>query len=266
MEYDLHLSERSDGLAAEFWGLMGGNTPESDLAFFEQAIRDGNGPALDLTCGSGKHLIPYLKAGLEVEGADSSQPLLDACERRAAAIGRKPRLHCQMMQALNLPRLYRTIFISVGSFMLLREHEDAMKTLRGCHRYLDSGGKIYISIFRPREADDLDFRTRKTMGPSTRPEDGATLTVECWSDQVDYPNQVITERRRYVVRYPDRSSRTSEAVLYLRWYGIDELKRMFQDAGFTDVFVHRDFSPEPATEWRDELVFRGTKSDKALSH
>jgi SAM-dependent methyltransferase len=266
MHYDLHLSERYDGVAAEFWGLTGGNTPQADLPFFEQAIRDGGGRTLDLTCGSGKHLIPYLQAGLDLEGVDSSQPLLDACQIRAAANGRKPALYCQMMQALDLPHRYHTIFISVGSFMLLKDREDALQTLRGCHHHLLPGGRLYVSVFRPKEADDPNYRGRRTMGPNTRPEDGATVTVECWTDHVDRLDQVITERRRYAVTQPGHATKTQEAVLYLRWYGIDELKALFSAAGFTDVFVHRGFTAEPATDWRDELVFRGTKSEGANKH
>lgn len=261
MHYDIHLSERYDGIAAEFWGLMGGNTPQSDLPFFENAIRAGGGRALDLTCGSGKHLIPYLKAGLDVEGVDASQPLLDSCKNRAAEIGKTPGLYCQMMQALNLPHRYQTIFISVGSFMLLKEREDAMKTLLGCFNHLLPGGKLYISVFRPRAADDPKHREGGCgdMGPNIRPEDGATITVKCWIENVDYWNQVITERRRYTVKQRDKPTRIQEAVLYLRWYSKDELLSMFELAGFTDLFVHAGFSSRAATEWKDELVFRGTK-------
>ena len=259
--YDLNLSERYDGLAAEFWGLMGGNTPESDLPFYEQAICAGGGRALDLTCGSGKHLIPYLQAGLDVEGVDASPPMLDACAVRAAAIGKKPALYCQLMQALDLPHRYHTIFISVGSFHLLKERAEAMETLRRCYRHLLPEGRLYITAFRPTRADNPNDRSHWNMGPTTRPEDDATITVDCWTEDVDLANQLVTERRHYVVTQPGRPTKTQEAVLYLRWYDIDELKTMFADAGFTDVFVHRDFSAEPATEWRDWLVFRGTKSD-----
>ena len=266
MTYDLHLSERYDGVAAEFWGLMGGNTPEADLPFFENAIREVGGRVLDLTCGSGKHLIPYLQAGFDVEGVDSSQPMLDACQLRAAAIGRKPALYCQMMQAFDLPHRYHTIFISVGSFHLLKEREEAMETLRRCYRHLLPGGKLYITAFRPTRADNPNDRSHWNMGPTTRPEDGATITVDCWTEDVDLANQLVTERRHYVVQQPGKATRTQEAILYLRWYEISELKAMFSDAGFTDVFVHRDFSSEPAIEWRGWLVFRGTKSEGANQH
>ena len=104
------------------------------------------------------------------------------------------------------------------------------------------------------------------MGPVTRPEDGATLTVKCWVEKIDSRNQVITERRRYVLTQPGKATRTEEAVLYQRWYDFDELKALYVSAGFTDVFVHRAFSAEPATEWNGWLVFRGTKSEGANQH
>jgi len=259
MHYDIHLSERYNGFAAEFWGHMGGNAPESDLSFFENVIREGGGLALDLTCGSGKHMVPYLKAGLQVDGVDASQTLLDACKSRAAEIGKNPGLYCQMMQSLDLPHRYQTIFISVGSFMLLKDREDAMKTLIGCFKYLLPGGKLYVSVFRPKEADDPAYRGRRTMGSSTRPEDRATVRVECWTENVDSWHQVITERRRYTVTQPEQSTRIQEAVMYLRWYGKDELLTMFELAGFVDPLVYRDFTTDEAFEWKDELVFSGTK-------
>ncbi len=208
MHYDLHLSERYDGVAAEFWGVMGGNTPEEDLAFFEQAIREGDGRALDLTCGSGKHLVPYLKADLQVDGVDASQPMLDHCQRRATEIGKEPMLCCQLMQALDLPQRYRTIFISVGSFHLLKTREEAMETLRRCQHHLLPGGKLYVTAYRPQGAENTHLRNRWTMGPSTRPENNATLNVKCWTEEVDRENQLITERRTYVLTQPGHPPRT----------------------------------------------------------
>jgi len=259
MHYDIHLSESYDGLAAETWALMGGNEPGSDLLFFEDAIRTGGGRALDLTCGSGKHLIPYLKAGLEVEGVDASQPLLELCRSRAAEIGKTPALYCQSMQALDLPHRYQTIFLSAGSFMLLKEREDAMNTLRGCYNHLPPGGKLYISMFRPKEATDSTHPGRWVLGPKIRPEDGAEITIKCWNENVDHGNQLVTQRRRYTVKLHDKVIRTQEAILYLRWYGKDELLSLFEIAGFSDLFIHQGFSSEAATEWNGDLVFRGAK-------
>ena len=55
-EHDLNLSESYDGIAAEMWDFMGGDTPGADFDFYARKIRERAGRALDLTCGSGKHL------------------------------------------------------------------------------------------------------------------------------------------------------------------------------------------------------------------
>jgi hypothetical protein len=56
----LNLSESYDGLAAEMWDYMSGDTPGADFDFYLRKIHQHPGAALDLTCGSGKHLLRYL--------------------------------------------------------------------------------------------------------------------------------------------------------------------------------------------------------------
>ena len=51
------------------------------------------GPALEIGCGTGRLTIPYLEAGLDVEGLDSSGQMLEICRTKAAARGLLPVLH-----------------------------------------------------------------------------------------------------------------------------------------------------------------------------
>src|SRR6185503_2757171 len=102
----LNLSESYDGIAAEMWDSMGGDTPGADYEFYARKIRELSGTALDLTCGSGKHLLRYLHQGLDVEGVDASEIMLLNCRRKAAAQGLNPSLYQQSMQSLSLPRKY----------------------------------------------------------------------------------------------------------------------------------------------------------------
>lgn len=258
--FDRNLSESYEGLAAETWTLFGGNKTENDLDFFATAIRSGNGRALDVACGSGKHLIPYLQEGLDVEGLDSSKMLLASCQQRGQTLGLNPKLYCQMMQAMDLPHKYRTMFISVGSFMLLADPQDARQTLNKCHGHLEPGGRLYVTAFKPNEATDRNYRNNETWGPVIRPEDGAEITIRRWTDSVDHLKHIITERRDYTVRRNGEIVAVEHAVLYLRWYGKDELAALFEAAGFRNIFVHQGFSDAPATSWDDgEIVFRGEK-------
>src|SRR6266481_2341355 len=99
------------GLAAESYDLWFGDEPYEDQAFYERKVRQAGGPALEVACGTGRLLIPYLRDGLDIEGLDASAEMLDICRRKAQGQGLAPVLHQQLMQELDLQRRYATIFI-----------------------------------------------------------------------------------------------------------------------------------------------------------
>jgi SAM-dependent methyltransferase len=59
------------GLVAQWWAEF--NQPDPQELAFYQSFVEGNGqPALDLACGTGRLLLPLLRAGLDVDGCDLS--------------------------------------------------------------------------------------------------------------------------------------------------------------------------------------------------
>ena len=66
-------------------------------------------PALDAGCGTGRWLIPFLEAGLDVDGVDVSPDMLALCREKGISKGMSPSLYQQAVHALDLPRAYQTI-------------------------------------------------------------------------------------------------------------------------------------------------------------
>src|SRR5205814_5460733 len=95
------------GIVARWWAEFNVDGPE--IAYFQKFIADEGEPALDLACGTGRLLLPYLRAGLDVDGCDVSSDMLALCRERAEAEGLSPMLFAQAMHELDLPRLYRTV-------------------------------------------------------------------------------------------------------------------------------------------------------------
>jgi len=93
------------------------NVSGPEIDYFRKFVEAGGQPALDVACGTGRLLIPYLRAGLDVDGCDLSDDMLSLCRARAEAEGLSPNLHKQPMHRLDLPRRYRTILVC-GSFGL----------------------------------------------------------------------------------------------------------------------------------------------------
>jgi len=112
------------GLAAECYDLWFGDEPFWDQAFFHDRIRRNGGTALEIACGTGRLLVPFLRDGLAVHGMDASEEMLAICRTKAAHVGLTPTLYHQLMQDLDLAEYNHTV-----SFRRARS------------RYLRSAGK-----------------------------------------------------------------------------------------------------------------------------
>jgi len=81
------------GLVAKWWSEFNHDGPE--IAYFQGFIENGGEPALDLGCGTGRLLLPYLRAGLDVDGCDVSADMLALCSEEATREGLSPTLYEQ---------------------------------------------------------------------------------------------------------------------------------------------------------------------------
>src|SRR6266545_2133565 len=97
-----------DGLIATWWSQSEGG-PEIDR--FLRTIEQSGQPVLDAGCGSGRLLIPYLQAGIDVDGCDRSAGMIQVCADRLAAAGLTTNLYTQALHELDLPRSYQTIIV-----------------------------------------------------------------------------------------------------------------------------------------------------------
>ncbi len=100
------------GLVARWWAEF--NTAGPEIEYFKRLIERHGEPALDAACGTGRLLIPFLRAGLDVDGCDISPDMIELCHQKAQSEGLTPRLHRQAMHKLALPRKYKTIVVCGG--------------------------------------------------------------------------------------------------------------------------------------------------------
>ena len=129
------------GLVAKWWAEFNTTGPEVD--YFRRFVEEGR-PALDTACGTGRLLLPYLRAGLDVDGCDISPDMLALCRERAEQEGLAPKLYAQALHELDLPRRYRTILVC-GGFGLGGQREHDAEALRRIHDHLEPGGTLVIT-------------------------------------------------------------------------------------------------------------------------
>lgn len=246
------------GLIARYWAEF--NTAEhEELARYRAAIETFGQPALDLGCGTGRLLIPYLAAGLDVDGVDVSADMLDWAAQGAERVGRSTTLARQAFHELERARRYRTIF-SVGSIGIGGDRAHDLEAMRRVHRHLEPGGAF---IFDQHLLNDTDDPGRLAWWlPGHRPSlprawrDDVERKVAANGDEFELDARVIEHdplRAREVLEIRARLWRAGTVVaeevgrLAENQYLVPELSLMLAVAGFGDVRVEAGYTGREAT-------------------
>jgi SAM-dependent methyltransferase len=188
------------GLAATTWDDFAGDEPWWDHHVFSRVIERNPGRSLDVGCGTGRLLLPYLASGIDIEGVDSSEEMLAICRGKAAGLGLTPVLYRQRMQALELPGRYSTIIVPGGSFHLIVDREEAIETLARFRGHLEPDGILGLSLDDPRSelTEGLPGRWRP-WGKVIRSPDGAEVRQHKIVESVNRVEQTTTTVIRYRV-------------------------------------------------------------------
>ena len=244
------------GLMAQAWDLLRGDvTAWPDRAFYREIIERRNGPALDVGCGTGRLILDYLQAGLDVDGVDNSPEMLAICRDKAAAGGVdvQGRLFLQEMGELATPRRYGVIFVPSSSFQLLTDPAAARRAMARFHDHLEPGGVLVMpfmsKLWRGKATPaQMEWSDWLKIGEARRSEDGAT--VRRWMrSRYDHEQQLQHEENRYEVLRGDVVVQTEHLGRSpcVRWYSQAQARSLFELAGFTVEAMTSGFIFEPAT-------------------
>jgi len=241
-----------------------------EAAYYRTLIERYGEPALDLGCGSGRLLLPYRQAGLDVDGCDLSEDMLDRCQERADREGLSVRLYAQAMHELDLPRRYRTIFAR-GVVGLGGERRLTMQAMRRCYDHLRPGG-VFAFDYMVRWNDPPAWLARLPRNRHGPPEpwpesderqllsDGSELELSTRTVSTD-PLENVAVRQIRARLWRDGALVQEEIhTQKLDDYSKNELVLMLERAGFENIRLYGDFTDEPATADHKNLIFVAQKA------
>ena len=228
------------GLVAEAYDVwMPPTGTDSDDGIYRRAIERGAGPALELGCGNGRLLVGYARAGLAVEGADSSADMLAICAEHGRAAGLELTLHHADWLTLDLGRTYATVYNPAGSFALISDDVDAARALAAWRRHVRPGGQLLVTMGVPAEGFEPDYGWRVRRS-GTRPRDGVTFMVH-EALRIDRVAQIQSVLNRHEVWSAGGELVTTFIRRHrLRWWTPEQLEDLFRRNGFVDVRSHGD--------------------------
>ena len=250
------------GVMAHYWAEFNTGGPEID--YFRRYVEAGQ-PALDLGCGTGRLLLPYLREGLDVDGADVSADMLARCRETAEREGLSPSLYAQPKHELDLPRRYRTIFMC-GALGVGSTRAEDMQALERVYHHLEPGGTFVLDNEVPyADGNWWDYwqkEQRATLPRERRPpgardvgSDGTEYQLLSQLLDLDPLEQCVTLSMRAWMWRDGELVAEDEHELTLTLYFKDEIVLMLERAGFVDVTVAAALTDAEPTGADDFLVF-----------
>lgn len=249
------------GVTARYWAEF--NTGGPEIGYFRRFAEAG--PALDLACGTGRLLIPYLRDGLDVDGCDVSADMLALCREAAEREGLTPSLYAQPKHELDLPRRYRTIFMC-GALGVGSTRAEDMEAMRRVHDHLEPGGTFVLDNEVP-YADGNGWEYWQSDGRATLPRprrppgkrrtgsDGTEYELRSRVLSLDPLEQRLTMEMQASMWRDGELVAEDEHLLTLTLYFKDEIVLMLERAGFVDVTVRAALTDAEPTAADDFLVY-----------
>jgi SAM-dependent methyltransferase len=247
------------GLAAVAWQLFSGEEPGPDFDYFRRIIAQNPGPALDVGCGTGRLLLPFLSAGLDVDGVEPSADMLAICRRRVGERGLHPCLYSQTLQTLDLPRRYRTILVPCGTFQLVIAREEVWEALRCLHAHLEPGGTLVLTNYNTERLCETPLDEWRHRATATLP-DGTSISKHGLVTAYNLMEQTMEGQVRYRRFRGDELIDEQICDAPERWYHKHELKLMLEKAGFDVRHVTGNYTDEAARDEHFVMIFIAAKA------
>jgi SAM-dependent methyltransferase len=241
---------------AELYDIFCGGI-DYDLEYYTSLARRSGGPALDVACGTGRVTIPMLQAGVEVDGVDLHQPMLDRLRAKASALGYAPILHKADMASFQTGRRYRLVTICFNAFIHNVTADDQIGCLRCCRESLEEGGLLAFDTFFPgRYVIGTPPGTRVMEGEIEDPRTGETLRV--WDtrtfDLVAQTQLSVMEVESVNAAGEVRTIHRSEFLT--RFVYRAEMELLLHLAGFERWEIAGNFEGKPLTDETDSMIVK----------
>jgi SAM-dependent methyltransferase len=254
------------GLVARHWAEK--NTSGPEIAFFQQLIERYGQPALDAGCGTGRLLIPFLRAGLDVDGCDVSGDMLAYCQQTAELEGLAPQLYQQALHQLELPRRYKTIVVC-GVFGIGVSRAQDFIALQRFYAHLEPGGVLLLENYLPYEDAKvwpMWRREARTQLPETWPDDIGTPPVDDHEYELHYRlvaidplEQCSTAEMRTLLFKEKQIVADETRAIKLNFYFYHELRMLLEQAGFKIEAELGDWTDTYANADHDVIVYVARK-------
>jgi SAM-dependent methyltransferase len=255
------------GFVAELYDFIEPYRNRPDADFYVDLAQKSKGPVLEVGCGTGRVLLPIVRAGIEIAGLDLSPAMLAVCEQKLAEeppeVQARVTLHHGDMRDFDLARSFALAITPFRAFQHLETVEDQRSCLAAIRRHLRPGGQMVLDLFNPSLPLLADERRSEEWGdePGLTMPDGRKVVRQFRIARHDLFGQLQDVEIIYYVTHPDGREERLVHMFPMRYTFRYEAEHLLARAGFEIEALYAGFDRSPyGSQYPGELIFVARRS------
>jgi len=228
-----------------------------DIDYYVRAARDSKGPVLEYGVGNGRIALHVARAGIEVEGVDLSQAMLDdfrqKLEREPPSVRRRVKLHHGDMREVELERRFALVTVPFNAFLHLYTRLDVESFLERVRAHLLPEGTLLFDFSIPSPADLM--RDPELRFPSSPLRDPVSGEEVAYAERFEYDPLRQLLLVRIELTAPDGSGLYTMPLTHRQFFP-REMEALLHYNGFEQIFFTADFTDLPLDRHVDSIVVR----------
>lgn len=235
-------------LCTEFYDLDKPLTPGDALEYYLNKIQLSSQPVLEPMCGTGRFLIPLLEKGIDIDGIDASEPMLEKCRIKAGEKNLHPKLYFQKLEDMIVEREYGLIFLPCGSFGLFTEYSVVLKCLKNMYDSLMPKGRILFEISTPSGFTETSEENVREVFRN----DGSKIKLTTQS-RFEKSSNIETMICTYEDLSDSNVKNVETEIMKIKYYDADEIRNILNANNFENYSLYGGYSGTEAVD-SDEMI------------
>jgi SAM-dependent methyltransferase len=233
---------------------------DGDLAFYRDLARRQGGRVLEVGCGTGRVLLPLVRAGCDVTGIDASPHMLallhDKLENAPPGASKARLVEADMRDFRIEGAPFDLAIIAVKTFTYLLERADQQRCLQTVADHLRPGGVLALDLLHPTPAWVGEPIGQLRQDLIATGEDGVTVSRVESVVEVDLAAQVRVIRSAYEVVDAHGSVVQKRFVEWpYRWTHRFEAELLLERSGLEIEAVYGGYAGERLTSESRAMLF-----------
>lgn len=233
----------------------------SDLAFYVDLARRMGGPVLELGCGTGRVLLAIARAGIAVDGVDSSEAMLDRLRQKldGGSVADRERVSVFHgdMRSFRSQRKHALVIIPFRPLQHMHTVGDQLAALRTAAFHLEDRGLLAFDVYYPRFERVNAGLGEEVLEMEWRPRDNPKELIRRYYRKNSHNKLTQTFDLTFIFRTWRGEKLMSEETEELRmsYYTYPHLRALFLLAGLEIKEEYGSFDKAPLDNNAQEMIF-----------